>query len=257
MITIRNLTHRYKNRSETALQNINLHIERGEVVVLLGLSGAGKSTLIKCIDRLIEPTCGSILINGKDILTANTKKTEELRRSIGLIFQEFNLIERTTVLDNVLNGRLGYIGVVRTFFNKFRTQDYEIAENNLRQVGLFDLRYERASNLSGGQRQRVAIARVLSQEPQIILADEPVSSLDPKLMKEIMDLLQRLCREKGIALVTSLHFLEFVKKYASRVVGLRDGIVVFDGSIQDITEKDLVCIYGEAKDWHINGKTGF
>ena len=257
MLLIKNLSHQYKNRDELALDDVNLKVEKGENVVLLGASGSGKSTLMKCINRLVDPISGSILINGINILKSSSKETERARRNIGLIFQGFNLIERETVLNNVLNGRLGYVGVLRALLNKFKKCDNEIGENNLKRVGLIDLKYERVRNLSGGQKQRVAIARALSQEPQIILADEPVSSLDPKLMKEIMDLLQEICREKGITLFASLHFLELVKKYASRVIGIRRGRIVFDDRISEMTDKDLIEIYGETKDWYLYGRLGF
>ena len=257
MIKIKNLTHRYKGRKEDAIKNIDLHIKKGETVVLLGSSGSGKSTLMKCINKLIDPTSGSILIKEEDILKADIKEVERIRKKIGVIFQEFNLIERETVFKNTLNGRLGYVGVVRSFFNNFKEEDYKIVENNLRRVGLLDLKDEWVCNLSGGQKQRVAIARALSQDPEIILADEPVSNLDPKLMREIMDLLQKICEEKGITLITSLHFIELVKKYASRVVGLNNGWVVFNDHIQEMTDKDLISIYGETKDWYLYGKLGF
>jgi len=257
MIIIKNLTHKYKTRNEEALKNVSLQIMQGETIVLLGSSGSGKSSLIRCINKLVDPLSGSIMINGKDILKASIAETERIRRSIGLIFQEFNLVERETVLKNVLNGRLGYVGTQRTFFNRFREIDYKIVDDSLTRVSLLEFKHERVCDLSGGQKQRVAIARALSQQPQIILADEPVSSLDPKLMREIMDLLQQICNEKGITLITSLHFLELVKKYASRVIGLKDGIVVFDDDIKEMTDKDLIDIYGETKDWYLYGKLGF
>lgn len=257
MIIISDLSYKYRNRADLALKRVSLKIEKGENVVLIGSSGSGKSTLIRCINRLLEPISGSISVNGKDILNCNRKETEKIRRAIGVVFQGFNLIERESVLRNVLNGRLGYVGVLQAMFNKFGKEDYEIGKDSLHRVGLYDLKDERVSNLSGGQKQRVAIARALSQGPEIILADEPVSSLDPKLMKEIMDLLQEVCIEKGITLISSLHFLELVKKYASRVVGIKSGNIIFDGSIDDLTDKDLITIYGETRDWRLYGKLGF
>lgn len=257
MIKIENLTHRYKNRKEDALNNIDLHIKHGESVVLIGSSGAGKSTFLKCINRLVEPDSGKIYIDGKEILNCPIKEAEKIRINIGMIFQHFNLHERETVLRNVLNGRLGYNDTFRTIFGKFSKEDYEIARNNIKRVGLEEYENERVAYLSGGEKQRVGIARALSQEPNIILADEPVSSLDPKLMREIMDLLKKICAEEGITLVSSLHFLDFAKRYATRVIGMRDGKIVFDDKPEELTEQNIVEIYGKTRDWYMYGKLGF
>ncbi len=257
MIKIENLTHTYKNRNEEAVNNINLHIQKGESVVIIGSSGSGKSTLLKCINRLIEPNSGTILIEGEDIVNCKIKKAEKIRGKIGMVFQHFNLIERETVLTNVLNGRLRYNRSLRTIFGRFSKEDHAIVEENIKRVGLEEHKNERISNLSGGEKQRVAIARALSQKPDIILADEPVSNLDPRLMKEVMDLLMNICVEKGITLISSLHFLDFAKRYGSRIIGMRQGKIVFDGKPEDLTEKDIVDIYGKTKDWYLYGKTGF
>jgi len=257
MIKIENLSHTYENRKEDAIKNINLHINKGESLVIIGSSGSGKSTLLKCINRLVEPKSGKILINGENILNCNIKKAINIRGKIGMIFQNFNLIERETVLKNVLNGRLRYNSTFNTILGKFSKEDYAIAKENLARVGLQGYENERVTNLSGGQKQRVAISRALSQKPDIILADEPVSSLDPKLMKEIMDLLKGICMEKGITLISCLHFLDFAKRYGSRIIGIREGEIVFDGKPEELTEKDIVEIYGKTKDWYLYGKTGF
>jgi len=257
MIKIENLSHTYRNRKEEAINNISLHIKKGENVVIIGSSGSGKSTLLKCINRLIDPSSGSVLINDEAITGSKPRKAEKIRGKIGMIFQHFNLVERQTVLSNVLNGRLRYNGNFKTIFGRFSKEDHSIVEGNLRRVGLYQYRNERVSNLSGGQKQRVAIARALSQNPDIILADEPVSSLDPKLMKEVMDLLKNICDEEGITLVSSLHFLDFAKRYGSRIIGMREGKIVFDGKSEDLTEKDVVEIYGKTKDWYLYGKAGF
>ncbi len=257
MIKIENLTHTYKNREEEAIKNINLHIKKGESVVIIGSSGSGKSTLLKCINRLIEPNSGKILIEGEDIVNCKIKKAEKIRGKIGMIFQHFNLVETETVLKNVLNGRLRYNRLIHTIFGKFSKEDYAIARDNIKRVGLEAYENNRVGNLSGGQKQRVAIARALSQKPDIILADEPVSNLDPKLMKEVMDLLKNICTEKGITLVSSLHFLDFAKRYGSRIIGMRNGQIVFDGRPENLTEKDIVDIYGKTRDWYLYGKTGF
>lgn len=257
IIRIRGLNHRYNGRVERALENIDLDVEASAVTVLLGSSGAGKSTLLQCINRLIEPEEGQIFINGEDILACSTGKARIIRQNIGMIFQQFNLVERDTVLKNVLNGRLGYVGTLSGIFSRFSSEDYEIARDCLRRVGLAEYADYRVSSLSGGQKQRVAIARVLAQQPRIIVADEPVSSLDPKLMREIMDLLQAICREEGITLVASLHFLELARRYATHIVGLRDGQIIFDDTPEELTDKDLVNIYGETREWYLYGKLGF
>ncbi len=257
MIKIENLSHTYKNRNEEAVKNIDLHIKKGESVVIIGSSGSGKSTLLKCINRLIEPTSGKVFIDTEDIINCPIKKAEKIRGKIGMIFQNFNLIERETVFNNVLNGRLRFNSSLKTVLGRFSKEDYSIAEENIERAGLYEYKNERVSNLSGGQKQRVAIARALSQEPDIILADEPVSNLDPKLMKEVMDLLKSICVEKGITLFSSLHFLDFAKRYGSRIIGMRNGGIVFDGNPEELTEKDIVDIYGKTKDWYLYGKTGF
>ncbi len=257
MIKIKNLNHRYHNREEEAIKNVNLEIKKGESLVIIGSSGSGKSTLLNFINRMVEPSSGSILVGGEDIINCPIHKAIKLRGKIGMIFQSFNILERETVLKNVLNGRLRFNSTLNTVLGRFSKEDYEIARHNIKRVGLEKYENEKASNLSGGQKQRVAIARTLSQKPEVILADEPVSSLDPKLMKEIMDLLKRICEEEGITLVASLHFLEFAKRYGSRIIGIKGGEIVFDGKPADLTERDIVEIYGKTQDWFLYGKVGF
>lgn len=257
MIRIENLTHKYENRQEAAVKKINLHIKRGESVVLIGSSGSGKSTLLKCINKLIEPNSGKIYIDGRDILNCPIKEAEKMRGNIGMIFQQFNLLERETIIYNVLNGRLRHNTTFKSILGKFSKEDYEIAINNIRKVGLEGFEHEKVANLSGGQKQRVAIGRALSQEPKIILADEPVSSLDPKLMREIMDLLKGVCEKESITLISSLHFLEFAKRYATRIIGIKEGSIVFDDSPENLNEKNIVDIYGKTKEWDIYGRLGY
>ena len=253
MIKIKNLTHTYIGREEKSVNNVSLHIKKGESVAIIGLSGSGKSTLLNCINRLIEPTSGEILIDGKNIMNDTVK----VRGDIGMIFQNFNLVNRETVLSNVMNGRLKNMSTINTLLNKFSKKDKQIVEKNIKLVGLEKFKYNRVADLSGGQKQRVAIARALSQNPKIILADEPVSSLDPKLMNEILDLLKNVCDKNKITLITSLHFLEFVKKYSTRILGIKDGKIVFDGPPKELTERDIVDIYGETNEWCMSGKIGF
>jgi len=257
MIDVKNLTHRYKTREEKAVRDVSLKVKKGEILIILGSSGAGKSTLLKCMNRIIEPDAGEIHIGGRDILSASVSDAEKIRRNMGMIFQQFNLIERNTVLDNVLTGRLGYTSTLNSALGRFSREDKNIALDCIERVTLQDYAGERVNNLSGGQKQRVGIARALTQKPGIILADEPVSALDPKLMKEIMDLLQDICTQDGITLIVSLHFLELAKKYATRVVGMKDGRIVFDGKPDELNEKNIVDIYGESRDWRLYGKVGY
>jgi phosphonate transport system ATP-binding protein len=256
MIHIQNLTHTYRNRGEEALKDINIEIGRGENVVMIGSSGSGKSTLLKAINGLIKPSSGRILIDNEDIFNYPVKEARKVRGNVGMIFQNFNLIERETVLRNALNGRLRYNSSFRTVLGMFSKEDYQVVRENLQIVGLEGYENEQVANLSGGQKQRVAIARALSQEPEVILADEPVSNLDPRLMQEIMDLLKNICTEKNITLITSLHFLGFAKKYASRMIGMKDGKIIFDGVPESLTEEEITAIYGESNGRHLRGQPG-
>ena len=248
MVTIERLCHTYRNRSEAAIKNFSLHIRKGERLAVIGSSGSGKTTLLRAINRTIEPNAGRILINGEDILRATRARVRQLRGSIGVIFQNFNLLERETVIKNVLDGRLRYVSSLNTLLSRFSRTDYEAAQENLRLVGLAGYEMRRIAYLSGGQKQRVALARALSQNPDILLADEPVSNLDHKLTKEIMDLLWRICKEKNITLVTNLHLLDCAKQYSSRIIGIRNGELVFDGNAASLTEKDIIDIYGKTKE---------
>jgi len=240
MIKIQNLNHKYKNREEESLKNINLHIKKGERVALIGPSGSGKSTLIKCLNKLIEPNSGDVFIEGKNLSKLNKKDLRKTRRDIGLISQEFNLLERESVLKNVLNGRLGHVNSIKSCLNIFEKNDYEISKRSLRDVGLLELKDERVSELSGGQKQRVAIARALAQQPKIILADEPFSSLDPKLIREMLALLQKICREKEITLIVSLHFVEIIKEHFPRMIGLQNGEIIFDDNLEEETREEII-----------------
>lgn len=252
MISIKNLSYTYDNRTDEAVKNITLDIKKGESVVIIGSSGSGKSTLLRCINRLIEIQQGNIFINGKNITKSSIKDVEQIRGNIGMIFQNYNIIENETVIKNVLHGRLRFNSFWNILFNKYSKQEYDIAKANLEVVDLVGYENEKCGNLSGGQKQRVAIARTLSQQPIIILADEPVSSLDPKLMKEIMDLLRRICIDYKMTLVCCLHFLEFAKKYGTRIIGMKLGRIVYDGKPKDLTEQDLINIYGEDNNWHFD-----
>jgi len=257
MIRIENLSHQYRNRDTEAIKNINLKIKKGEIAVLLGPSGSGKSTLLRCINRIITPKSGRIFIEKDNILEVNSKQVEKIRQKIGMIFQTFNLVDRNTVLQNTLNGRLSHVRTFNILVNRYPKQDIEICMEALKRVGLESLAEERVTNLSGGEKQRVGIARALAQRPKIILADEPVSNLDPKLMRDIMNLLQNICKEDGITLVVSLHFLELARKYATRIIGLKNGKMVFDNKPSELTEESIVNIYGKTDSWFLYGKVDY
>lgn len=244
MLIIENLTKIYDNGYK-ALDNINLEIPDGQFVSIIGLSGSGKSTLLRCINRLIEPTSGRIIWNGVDVTKASDEEVRLIRRKIGMIFQQFNLVKRSKVITNVLQGRLGYINPVYSFFNYFPKNDRDEALKNLERVGIVEQAYKRASALSGGQQQRVGIARALMQTPSLMLADEPVASLDPATSHSVMKYLEVLNKEDGITVLCSLHFLSLARAYADRVIALKGGVVQFDGLPIDINEDRFREIYGE------------
>lgn len=244
MLKIENLTKIYDNGFK-ALDNINLEIPDGQFVSIIGLSGSGKSTLLRCINRLIEPTEGRIIWNGVDITAASDEEVRQIRRRIGMIFQQFNLVKRSKVITNVLQGRLGYINPLYSFINYFPGKDREDALANLERVGIRSQAYKRASELSGGQQQRVGIARALMQNPELMLADEPVASLDPATSHSVMKYLELLNKEDGITVLCSLHFLSLARTYSDRVIALKDGILQFDGLPKDIDEIRFKEIYGE------------
>lgn len=244
MLQIENLTKIYEDGT-VALDDVSFEVADGEFLVVLGLSGAGKSTLLRCINRLIEPTAGRIIWDGTDITAATGEELRRIRCHIGMIFQAFNLVERTSVLTNVLSGRLGYVNPWLSLFHHFPKEEVDRAMRNLERVGIADLAHKRADELSGGQRQRVGIARALMQEPTLMLADEPVASLDPVLAHSILRYLEQLNQEDGITVICSLHYLDLVRRYASRVVGLKDGRVVFQGLPDEITDQRFKEIYGE------------
>ncbi|OAB43776.1 phosphonate ABC transporter ATP-binding protein [Paenibacillus glacialis] len=243
MIELRQVSKTFPNGT-VGLKDINLNIQTGEFVVIVGLSGAGKSTLLRSINRLSDVTSGDIQIDGQSITSASGSKLRSIRRNIGMIFQSFNLIKRTTVLNNVLSGRVGYHSTLRTLFGSFPKRDVEIALTALERVNIREKAYIRADQLSGGQQQRVSIARALAQEATIILADEPVASLDPLTTRQVMDDLQRINRELNITTIVNLHFIDLARDYATRIIGLRAGEVVFDGSVHEATDEKLAEIYG-------------
>jgi phosphonate transport system ATP-binding protein len=238
------------------LKNVNITINKGDFVVIVGLSGAGKSTFLRSINRLHEITDGEIRIDGKSITAAKGKDLRFIRRDIGMIFQNFNLVKRSTVLRNVLSGRVAYHSTIRTVLGLFPKEDQELAINALNRVNIADKAYSRADELSGGQQQRVSIARALAQEAKIILADEPVASLDPFTTKQVMDDLKRINLELGITTVVNLHFVDLARQYATRIIGIRAGEVVFDGPVEEATDEVFSQIYGrEIKKDELLGET--
>lgn len=244
MLEIRHLHKTYPNGT-VALTDVSFQVESGEFLSVIGLSGSGKSTLLRCINRLIEPSQGKIIWDGVDVTTASGADLRRIRRQIGMVFQHFNLVKRSNVMTNVLAGRLGYANLGLSLFGLWTLADRQRALQALGRVGIADKANVRADTLSGGQQQRVGIARALMQEPKLILADEPVASLDPVLSHSILQYLEQLNRDDKITVICSLHFLDLVHRYATRVVALKDGRVVFIGLPQEIDRARFKQIYGE------------
>ncbi|QGZ35688.1 phosphonate ABC transporter ATP-binding protein [Stappia indica] len=247
MLTVEALTKTYKT-GDKALRSVSFTVPKGQVVGLIGPSGAGKSTLIRCINRLVEPTEGRVLLNDLDITGLPARELRRARRRIGMIFQEYALVERLTVMENVLSGRLGYVGFWRSFLRQFPGEDVENAFRLLDRVGLIDHADKRADALSGGQRQRVGIARALAQDPELLLIDEPTASLDPKTSRQIMRLILEICAERGLPAIINIHDVVLAQQFTQRIIGLRAGEVVFDGTPDLLDESVLTRIYGE-EDW--------
>ena len=245
---LRNLTKRYPT-GDLALDGVSLDVPEGQVMALIGPSGAGKSTLIRCVNRLVEPTAGQVFLGEQDITAMSARKLNRARRRMGMIFQEYALVERLTVMENVLSGRLGYVGFWSSWLRRFPPTDIAAAFSLLDQVGLVGMEDNRADALSGGQRQRVGIARALIQQPDLLLVDEPTASLDPKTSRQVMRLITDLCSERGLTAVINIHDVPLAKLFAQRVVGLKDGRIVYDGLSDGLTPEALTNIYGE-EDWN-------
>ncbi len=244
MLKVEHLVKTYPNGTQ-ALNDVSFEVQDGEFLAVIGLSGSGKSTLLRCLNRLIDPTSGRILWNGVDVTAASGAELRHVRRQIGMVFQQFNLVKRSSVLTNVLSGRLGYVTPAKSLFNYFSRDDRQRALSNLELMGLRDKAYIRADSLSGGQQQRVGIARALMQDPKLVLADEPVASLDPVLAHSILKYLEQMNRERGITVLCSLHFLDLVHRYATRAIALKDGQVVFEGLPKEIDDAQFKAIYGQ------------
>lgn len=248
MLDVTGLTKTYA-AGDKALADVSFSLPKGQVVGLIGPSGAGKSTLIRCINRLVEPTSGSVMLNGQDLTRLGARDLRRARRRIGMIFQEYALVERLTVMENVLSGRLGYVPFWRSFTRRFPGADIARAYQLIDRVGLSAHTDKRADALSGGQRQRVGIARALEQEPELLLVDEPTASLDPRTSRQIMRLLTEVCRESGLPAIVNIHDVVLAQQFTDRIIGLRAGRMVFDGRPDQLTQSVLTEIYGE-EDWN-------
>ena len=244
MIEIKHVDKVYLNGFK-ALSDVNLTIQDGEFVSIIGLSGAGKSTLIRCINRMHDISGGEILIDGVDISSLKGKKLRSARKDIGMIFQSFNLVKRSTVFKNVLAGRVGYHNTFETLFNIYSKDEKMLALRSLDKLGILDKAYVRADQLSGGQQQRVALARALTQDPKLILADEPVASLDPVTTISVMDDFTRI-NKLGITIIANMHHVDLAKRYSTRIIGVKAGQVVFDGKPEEVTDEVTMKIYGRA-----------
>ena len=247
MLRIKGLIKRYRT-GDVALKSIDLDVPDGQVMALIGPSGAGKSTVIRCINRLVEPTAGTIALNDTVVTTLGSSQLRQARRRMGMIFQEYALVERLTVMENVLSGRLGYVGFWQSWLRKFPQSDVDEAFRLLARVGLDHMANKRADELSGGQRQRVGICRALIQNPELLLVDEPTASLDPKTSRQIMRLIKELCAERKLSAIINIHDVMLAQMFAERIVGLRFGEIVYDGPPDQLTPQVLTSIYGE-EDW--------
>lgn len=247
VLSIQNLDKSYV-ANQPVLKNISFDVPKEGLCAIIGPSGTGKSTLIRCINRLIEPSKGDILFHGKSLLKTSGSALRYQRRRIGMVFQEYNLVERLSVVENVLCGRLGYLPRWRAWFKRYPKTDIAKAFDCLQQVGLADQALKRASELSGGQRQRVGIARAIMQDPDLLLADEPTSSLDPKTSVEIMQLIKSLCEERRLPVLLNIHDVELAKRFADRIIGLSGGQLIFDGLPSELEKAHLTEIYG-GQEW--------
>ena len=229
-----------------ALDNVSLEINEGDFLIIVGMSGAGKSTLLRTVNNLVKPTEGEVFVDSRNVTKANKKELKKIRSDIGMIFQTFNLVNRSSVLKNVLTGRLSQVSTLRSIIGLWPNEDKQIAFESLNQVEILEKAYVRGSNLSGGQQQRVGIARALAQKPKVMLADEPVASLDPITSRVVMKYLKEINQELGITTIVNLHFLDLAKEFGERLIGLKDGKLVYDGKVEDVSDEDFENIYGRA-----------
>ncbi|WP_264214124.1 phosphonate ABC transporter ATP-binding protein [Leisingera thetidis] len=243
VLKVTGLKVRYSAKGPEILKGIDFEVKSDDFLAIIGPSGAGKSTLIRAVNRLVEPTAGKIILLEQNVCELNARQLRELRRNVGMIFQEFNLINRMSVMDNVLSGRLGYTGNLRSLFRMFPKADVDQALYYLDRVGLSDHINKRADELSGGQRQRVGIARALMQRPKLLLLDEPTSALDPKISREVMSLIRDIARELKVPALCNIHDVQLAKEFCNRIIGMQDGYKKFDGTTETLQDKDLEEIY--------------
>ena len=244
MLEVKHLSKVYEGGVQ-ALDDVSLTVEDGEFLVVIGLSGSGKSTLMRCINRLVEPTSGTVIYDGMDVTAASPGELRLFRRRVGMVFQHFNLVRRSSVLTNVLSGRLGYVSPWASLVGRFPEAEITRALSNLKRVGIAEKAYARADELSGGQQQRVGIARALMQEPELMLADEPVSALDPATSHSVLQHLEEINQQDRVTVVCTLHFLDLARRYGSRIVALKDGRLIFDGRPDEIDRQRFKEVYGE------------
>ncbi len=253
LLSVKDVEKVYDNGTR-ALKGVSFELKEGEFAVIIGRSGAGKSTLLRCINRLISQSRGSIVFKGIKTEKASKNELRKIRREIGMIFQHYNLIDRLTVIQNVLHGRLGYMSNFHGIFDLYNRCDRRNALRILERVGMEKETLKRADQLSGGQKQRVGISRAMAQNPSLMLADEPIASLDPVSSGVVMDSLHNICKEDGISAIVSLHQVDFAIKYASRIIGIRDGLIVYDGDPKDLTESAIKEIYKKSPDDRMENK---
>ena len=243
LLQVKDLRIRYNRSGPDILKGVSINVNPGDFFAIIGPSGAGKSTLIRCINRLVEPTAGDVILKGENITKMGKRALRKARRDMAMIFQEFNLVERMSVMDNVLSGRLGYVGVFRSFLRMFPKEEIRRALELLERVGLGEFVDKRADELSGGQRQRVGIARALIQDPQILLVDEPTSSLDPKIAREVMGMIKTMSEELDVPVLCNIHDVQLALEFSNKVVGLQDGIKMCDGPTDQVDKSTLEEIY--------------
>ena len=243
ILEVKDLSASYSSSGPEILKGISFDVAENDFLAIIGPSGAGKSTLIRCINRLVEPTSGQIYFRGQEVTKLTLRELRKVRRGIGMIFQEFNLIDRMSVMDNLLSGRLGFTGNIRTLFKAFKREDIDNALKLLERVGLSDQVDKRADELSGGQRQRVGIARALMQDPKLLLLDEPTSSLDPKISREIMNLVKEMAFELKVPCLCNIHDVQLAMDFCNKIIGIQEGTKMFEGTPDSLNKEKLQEIY--------------
>jgi phosphonate transport system ATP-binding protein len=256
ILEVRGLKKSYRSADKPAVKDVTFSMAKGEIIGVIGPSGAGKSTLLRCINRLVEPTAGHILIEGEEITGVPSSRVRALRRKVGMVFQHHNLVGRLTVMQNVMHGRLGYMSTLNGVLGLYSEEDKRRAVDMLEQTGLGEFLYHRAGELSGGQKQRVGVVRALMQRPSILLCDEPIASLDPASAQVVMELIRNVRAEHGIACLVNLHQVDAAVRYTNRVIGMNGGEIVYDGPAADLSERMIERVYGKPMDQLMIGDIG-